>query len=259
MYRGSYNYKNLIVWVDMSTYCNASCPECHRTNPNGLDKVDWLPLVQWSIADFKKLYPPKTMEHIYKFDFCGTFGDPLMTKDIDEIITYIAENSNCMIQIHTNGSRRTEEWWWKIGVMLGNRLDVVFAIEGTSKEQHSFYRQKTDLFEVMNNLETLAATKAYVNVFCVVHKHNQDSLYDIAKMCKEAGADNIWFCPSNRFYKSTGRTRFKFIKDGQVSFLEKAEIDYNDEMFNRGYKLNNDKALKIIEQMQHNLRMGFNQ
>ena len=57
MYTQTYNDKELVVWIDMSTYCNAACPECHRTNPRGLGKVDWLPLVQWSIDDFEKLYP----------------------------------------------------------------------------------------------------------------------------------------------------------------------------------------------------------
>lgn len=253
MYKETYDRGKLIVWVDMSTYCNAACPECHRTNPNGLGKVDWLPLVQWSIDDFKKLYPPETMEHIYKFDFCGTFGDPVMTKDIHEILTYIANNSNCQIQIHTNGSMRTEDWWWNMGVLFKERLEVIFAIEGTTQDQHSFYRQNTDLFTVMNNMESIAATKAFVNVFCVVHKHNQDSLYDIAVMCRDAGADNIWFCPSNRFYESTGRTSFKFIKDGKIHYLEKPEVDYKDKIFNRGYGLKDERSLALLKQMQHNL------
>lgn len=251
MYKQTYDDKELIVWVDMSTYCNAACPECHRTNPNGLGKVDWLPLVQWSIHDFKKLYPPKTMEHIHRFDFCGTFGDPVMAKDIHEILTYIAENSECKLQIHTNGSMRQDDWWWDMGVLFKDRLEVIFAIEGTNQEQHSFYRQKTDLFTVLNNMESIAATKSYVSVFCVVHQHNKDSLYDIAEMCKDAGAGMIWFCPSNRFYKGTGKTQFKFIKDGQIHYLEKPDVDYDSPVFNRGFNLTNVRDMQQLKQMQH--------
>ena len=41
------------LFMDISTYCNAGCPQCHRTDNNGLGKVDWLPLVQWSLKQFK--------------------------------------------------------------------------------------------------------------------------------------------------------------------------------------------------------------
>lgn len=249
VYTQTYNDKKLVVWIDMSTYCNAACPECHRTNPNGLGKVDWLPLVQWSLDDFKKLYPPKTMEHIYKFDFCGTFGDPVMTKDINEILVYIAENSDCRLQIHTNGSMRSEDWWWDIGVMFGERLEVVFAIEGTTQEQHSFYRQKTDLFTIIGNMESIAATKAHVNVFCVVHQHNKDDLYDVAMMCGDVGAENIWFCPSNRFYDKTGRTQFKFLRGNELHYLEKPDVDYDDIVFNRGFRLDNERDLQVLKQV----------
>ena len=33
-----WDYKNLHVFLDVSTYCNAGCPQCHRTNPEGLGK-----------------------------------------------------------------------------------------------------------------------------------------------------------------------------------------------------------------------------
>ena len=26
-----YSKSKLIMWLDISTYCNASCPQCHRT------------------------------------------------------------------------------------------------------------------------------------------------------------------------------------------------------------------------------------
>ena len=45
------------LFMDVSTYCNAACPQCHRTNPKTLEKVDWLPLVQWTLEDFKKAFP----------------------------------------------------------------------------------------------------------------------------------------------------------------------------------------------------------
>mgnify|MGYP001597462403 CR=1 FL=1 len=66
-------YKNnkLVAWIDITTHCNAGCPQCHRTNPNSLKKVDWLPLVQWSLKDFIKTFTPADMMKIKKFELCG--------------------------------------------------------------------------------------------------------------------------------------------------------------------------------------------
>ena len=43
-----YKLKKIDVFLDISTFCNAGCPQCHRTNPDGLEKADWLPLINWS-------------------------------------------------------------------------------------------------------------------------------------------------------------------------------------------------------------------
>ena len=38
-YNTQYEKKRLGMWLDLSTYCNAKCPQCHRTNADGLEKV----------------------------------------------------------------------------------------------------------------------------------------------------------------------------------------------------------------------------
>ena len=52
----AWDSNDLSVFMDISTYCNAGCPQCHRTDNNGLGKVDWLPLVQWTIDQFKTAF-----------------------------------------------------------------------------------------------------------------------------------------------------------------------------------------------------------
>ena len=52
-----YSTQRLQVFVDLSTLCNAGCPQCHRTSVNGLGKQDWLPMVQWSLEEFKTAFP----------------------------------------------------------------------------------------------------------------------------------------------------------------------------------------------------------
>lgn len=220
-YLDLYNTRDLTMWLDISTYCNAACPQCHRTNPRTLGKVDWLPLVQWTYDQFVTSFPVKTMQHIAKFEFCGTWGDPVMNKDLFQMCEYIIKNSESFIQINTNGSIRDEAWWWDLGVLCGERLLVIVDIDGSTQEIHSLYRQKTDLQKIINNMISLTATRAKLDVFVVVFKHNQDDLLNIAKLAKSIGAEHGVLVSSNRFNKND---KFKYYNNDQLITLEMATI-----------------------------------
>ena len=223
-YNTLYEKSELSLWLDLSTHCNAKCPQCHRTDADGLQKVDWLPVVQWSYEDFKKALTPKTLSHIERIDICGTWGDPMMNKDIFKIVKYIMDESNCSILINTNGSIRNADWWWNFGLLGGDRITVMWAVEGISQDQHSLYRQDTDLKTVLDNMETFTLAGGISEVFTVIFKHNEKDMYNIAKCVKELGAQDIFFVPSNRFKPYSNK--FEFIdKKGQMKFLEKASID----------------------------------
>ena len=73
-YAQHYKEGELIMWLDISTHCNAGCPQCHRTDVHGLGKADWLPLVQWSLDDFKKAF---CQPHDYVASSCGGVGSVL--------------------------------------------------------------------------------------------------------------------------------------------------------------------------------------
>ena len=65
----------LDIMLDVTTRCNAGCPQCHRTDPMGLNKASWLPDIVWTLEQFKHAFPEKIAKHIYNFDFCVTWGD----------------------------------------------------------------------------------------------------------------------------------------------------------------------------------------
>ena len=247
-----YKEKGLIAWVDLSTYCNARCPQCHRNNKDGLVKTDWLPLIQWDLPTFKKAFPAYTLVNYKKFEFCGTWGDPVMCKDIDKILYYIIENSYASIQINTNGSIRDPDWWWELGVRCGDRLDVWFDIDGIDQEMHELYRQKTDLEKIKENVEAYAATTARASAMCIVFKHNQDYLYEIYDMIRSLGIKGkILFTESNRFYNSPID---KFTTQRGVSKkLEQSTLDSNHPLLNDSIPVRDHKWMKKMNIIRHEL------
>ena len=207
------------VSIGITNFCNAGCPQCHRTNPNGLNTVDWLPLTSWSLDDFKRAFP--TFKNINIIEFCGIWGDPIMAKDIFEICKYIIDNSDCKIEILTNGSIRDKTWWWNLGVMCGNRLEVIFDIDGITQEMHQQYRRKTNLQKILNNMETLTSTFAKAKTFTVVFKHNEDYIEEIEKQNKSYGAFFCEFVHSNRIFDE--EDKFHYVdENGEKQFLEKS-------------------------------------
>ena len=206
----------LEIWLDLSTFCNAACPQCHRTDINGLGKVDWLPLEQWSLETFKKAFPNPARHRVYTI--CGTWGDPMMNKDILPILKYIINNSDSTVVIETNGSLRDEQFWWEVGNIGGSRLEVVFCVDGITQEMHSKYRRKTELDKVLKNMLEYSSTDAQTTASTIVFKHNESYLKDIAELVKEYGANKHIIIHSDRFAASPpyNKLEFKFTNEEKV-------------------------------------------
>tara|TARA_E500000318_G_C3562570_1_gene214139 strand:- start:1139 stop:1792 length:654 start_codon:yes stop_codon:yes gene_type:complete len=207
------------VSLSITNFCNAACPQCHRTNANGLGVADWLPLVQWSLKEFKESFPKDTLNEIKELQFCGTWGDPLMLKDLYDICYYIINESETNIEITTNGSIRDEQYYWELGVLCGRRLKIFFDIDGIDQEMHSHYRRKTDLQKTLNNMKALSETLSTSMAQTVVFEHNRPYLKDIEKLTKKYGATYWRYFDSNRFDDSG---IFKFIdENGKEQILRR--------------------------------------
>ncbi len=218
-----YNSYGLSVFLDISTYCNAACPQCHRTDPNGLGKASWLPLIQWNLETFKKAYNLDKYKVRYRsFEFCGTWGDPVMNRELLSMVQYIIDNSSANISIDTNGSIRDEEWWWNLGAIGGRKLQVTFAVDGIDQKMHSHYRRNTDLKKVLANMESISQTLSKPRVRTIVFKHNEDYLEQIEEMVRSYGASTIEFTPSDRWEKGAV---FNFTDElGNAQKLEQSRI-----------------------------------
>ena len=222
--------EKLVAWIDLSTYCNAGCPQCHRTDPNGLGKVGWLPLIRWDLKQFKNAYPPKVMNMIERFEICGTWGDPIMTKDIFEICKYIIDYSDCWIQLNTNGGFRDDDFWWELGLIGRDRMQVIFDVEGINQEMHSHYRRKVDFEKLKLNIQSFTAAGGNAFAHIIVFKHNEDYIEDILEMCyNELGMTDHLVQPSNRFNKDPIEEYID--EDGKQFQLEETSLGIDDPRF----------------------------
>ena len=217
--------KELKLFIDITTKCNVGCPMCHRTNPDGCGTADWLPDIDWSIEQFKQAYPENVCKVTREFNICGTWGDPIVNKDLLEIVRYIrTSNSDAKIIINTNGSLRNEEFWWELGKVGGKNLSVVFAVEGLDQQMHERYRQKSFLKKVLNNMDVLSNTPATIITQTIAFKHNEQHLKEIEQLCRDHGSIHHYIIETNRFLKGPV---FNFVNaKGEPDTLEQPFINF---------------------------------
>lgn len=218
------------IFVDISTACNAGCPQCHRTEMFETRTADWLPVSTWSLEDVQKVYRKELMigdnPFIRRVEICGTWGDPLMCKDFREIIEYFLENTEVKVQVMTNGSLREELWWWELGILSrrhNRRLTVTFDIDGINQDMHSKYRQKTSLKKILSNMSAFVEGGGRATTFTVLFKHNENYLDQIKSLCKENGSEHHTWTTSERWYVAPDKWEFKN-SEGKDDLLEKAEV-----------------------------------
>jgi len=64
-YKTLYDTDQISMWLDLSTYCNAACPQCHRTDANGLAGT------QGTAFPVYDQYCAKPGDQLYLFDVEG--------------------------------------------------------------------------------------------------------------------------------------------------------------------------------------------
>ena len=213
-----------IADINLTNLCNARCPQCQRTAEIGLDTLKGLPMITWSLQDFMNYFPKNCLDDIKEYSFCGTWGDPLMAKDIEPIVHYIMDNSNAKVIITTNGSIRKDDFYIRLGNYCGRRLSMVIDVDGTTEEMHQKYRRGTSLKKSLSALKALSTTKAIPLSQTVLFKHNEMYNEQIKKLAIENGSHNHVSYPSDRFdFLHGDLNTFNFTnEDGKHETLERA-------------------------------------
>jgi MoaA/NifB/PqqE/SkfB family radical SAM enzyme len=224
-----------ISWlhVEATSKCNAHCPACPRNN-NGYGVNSDLVLQDLSLDKLSNAF--KKFPNIKSVQFCGNYGDPIAAKNILEQIEFVIGQNVSKIQIHTNGSLKTVDWWKNLAKILlpVTEAYVEFAIDGI-EDVHEIYRQGTSYNKVIENATAFIAAKGVAHWQFIPFKHNQHQIKDCIRLSQQLGFKRFNFVKNARY----SEINFHY-KTGKPIDIQPWE---HDEKFNKLVKQNKNTVL----------------
>lgn len=185
------------VEIELTTRCNASCPQCSR---NYFGAYTWpgLPLLNADIEQIKISLTENILKGLTKIRLFGTYGEPCLHPKFLEFTEWLTQHTDASIIISTNGSLRTRRWWSKLAKILRDQDRVIFCVDGLADTNH-LYRKDTDFDKICENI--ISFNKAGGNSFWhyIVFEHNQHQVEEARALSKNIGCKDFAVKKTARF------------------------------------------------------------
>jgi MoaA/NifB/PqqE/SkfB family radical SAM enzyme len=174
------------IQIEITSRCQASCPMCSRNVHGGLDNP-LLPLNDWTLDNFKKIFNQDILNQISNINFAGSFGEPIVHSELIAMCQYIKDNSTDIhVTICTNGSARSLSWWEELARAMPQKHIVVFALDGLA-DTHSLYRIGTNFESIIENARAFISAGGNAAWQFIKFKHNQHQVNAARDMAKAIG------------------------------------------------------------------------
>ena len=213
--------KSQKVEVSLTTYCNANCPLCLRTDPITGVKKESLPLLHISLDVYKRFVDEIKPDPADDILLCGDYGDPLMHPQVEEIIDYTISKYNSYVAMDTNGGVRNPDFYQRIAEKWKEKVYINFSIDGINGATNEQYRIDVDFDRAIKNLTTFSKYNPWSCTWqMLLFTYNYHQVDQVAEFCEK---NKIFFD-----FKMNERTwKFKKIEDEQVKeFVRKKQEEY---------------------------------
>jgi MoaA/NifB/PqqE/SkfB family radical SAM enzyme len=116
--------------IEITTYCNAACPQCPRNN-NGSGVNPYLTLEHLPRAVIDSAFDTELCNRLRQVFFCGSYGDPIMHPEFLDILRDFRRKCPTLwLYLHTNGGAHDTEYWQEMAKIIGGYGQVDYHIDG---------------------------------------------------------------------------------------------------------------------------------
>lgn len=191
-------YKSNIKILDIepTSYCNAKCPQCMRESRNG--DYSFFKQVHLSDTFFEVFFPKEIVKGLQMATFSGNVGEPAMNKHLPEILRWFRQhNPNIYLEVYTNGSVQSTEWWNELGSIIGDNGNVIFAIDGLEDTNH-IYRIDVKWNKLIENAKAYISSGAKATWQFIPFEHNEHQVELAEQMSRNMGFNEFKIKISHR-------------------------------------------------------------
>ena len=177
-----------VLHLELTTRCNAACPQCSRTDPHTKFTTD----SELTLDKVKELFSEDFVRRLDKVFACGDFGDPAVAKECIPIFQWFRSiNPTLTLGMNTNGGIRNRAFWHELGTIFSGVQDyVVFSIDGLADTNH-IYRINVVWDQVMRNAGAFIAAGGRAHWDMLVFEHNEHQVNECRQLAKDMGFK--WF------------------------------------------------------------------
>lgn len=172
------------IQLDHTSRCNLTCPQCARTNRDWF-KDEANRGLDLNIDDYKLLLEPFPKESLRLFH-CGNYGDALASPTFDQTFDFCLKCDVRSILIATNGSLRSEEWWRDLALRGGQKLKVIFSIDGLG-DTNGIYRQGANWLRIIKNVKAFVSAGGWARWDFIEFAHNYHQIEEARQLANELG------------------------------------------------------------------------
>jgi MoaA/NifB/PqqE/SkfB family radical SAM enzyme len=141
-----------------------------------------------TLSEAKTIFTPELLQQISRIDINGNYGDMVMNPESYDIIEYFTSiNKHIRIDISTNGSGRSLEFWRQLGQLSSQYyIKVYFCLDGL-EDTHHLYRQNTSWQRIIKNASEYIAAGGMAFWKFIYFAHNRHQLEDCRKLSQKLG------------------------------------------------------------------------
>ena len=207
--------------IEITDKCNAKCPQCMRTNPNGCTPNVFVRNIDMSLVDFKKYVPIEVLTQLQQISFNCPMGDPVAHHNIFPILDYIVQhNPDIKIDFPTNGSLRNTSYWKQLATY--KQITATFAIDGVDEQTHQYYRRNTNLNKIFENASAFIQAGGKATWQFIIFEHNATQEELAKKLANDMEFVKFVSFHSSRFNNTD---TFEYLYDGTTYELKMIDSD----------------------------------
>lgn len=208
--------------IETTNTCNASCPQCLRTNEDTLAPTLFDDDLDWELA--LSNIPTNFWRQLERINFNGSTGDNISHRDIQSIVAKVIELApQAHIRVCTNGSLRTTKWWKILGsITKDSNVEVIFGIDGL-EDTHKLYRVGTNWGKIIENARAFVSAGGRATWQMILFEHNLHQVDACRQLAKDYGFSEFYLRSENRFFG--GKTEQAVFWKGQQTHT----IQYPDQ------------------------------